>query len=147
MKSPRTYNSLGQTRIPIRLRRWFVVSIFLFIAHGIEEYATGFHKVNPSVTVLSRYFQTIEDGVFVTFQIMLWLVLLIILALSSGQQRGFLWIMAAVGTVLITEVHHLIAAVIRMGYYPGVGTALLFAPLAFVFWRELLREWRCLGSD
>lgn len=125
-----------------RLLRWLGLSIVVIIAHGIEEYLTGFQDVNPTVTIPARYFATVPNGIFGVFQLMMWLLLIILFVVLKGQKRLVLRVLMIFGVVLVTEVHHMIAAVLRRGYYPGLVTALLFPLLAFGFWRELLREWR-----
>jgi hypothetical protein len=133
--------------IPARLQRLLGWSIAVFVAHGIEEYATGFPLVNPSVTIPARYFATIEQGMFAVFQLLLWLLLVTLFLLVKGQKRLAFRMLAIVGIVQVTEVHHLIAAVVHRGYYPGLATALLFPGLAIVFWRALLREWRAAAEN
>jgi hypothetical protein len=117
-------------------------AIVLFIVHGVEEYIAGFHKVNPSVTIPAHLFSTINEGIFVVFQLLLWLLLIIVFLITGKDRRWVLRVLTIIGIVLVTEIHHLIAAFARMDYYPGLVTALLFPVLAFAYWRELLREWR-----
>ena len=79
---------------------------------------------------------------FVTFQIIWWLALVVILLLISERRHATFAVLALIGAVMLFEVHHLITALRRGAYYPGLATGLLFPPLAWMYWRELLRAWR-----
>ncbi len=137
----------GEPAISPRLLRLLGLTIVVIIAHGIEEYLMGFHDVNPTVTIPAGYVATIAEGIFGTFQLMLWLLLVVLYVALKGERRSVLRVLTVIAVVLSTEIHHIIAAVIRRGYYPGLVTALIFPVLAVFFWRELLREWRSLSSS
>ncbi len=123
-----------------KLKIIFGISIPLFIAHGIEEILTGFYNVDAWDQFLFIPFQTLSmHGVmFVTFQIMLWLLLTISLILLLGE-RWQLRMLAVFGFVYIFELHHLVKAILVGGYYPGLYTALVFPFVVFFFWREWLK--------
>ncbi|MBI5794612.1 hypothetical protein HZA87_06075 [Candidatus Uhrbacteria bacterium] len=123
----------------MRLHSIFFISIPIFIAHGIEEYLTGFAEID---SIFAFVFQavlkmSVANGAFVVFQIMFWLLLVMSAFLLLGEhwQRRLLIIP---GILYIFEIHHLIEAVLRWEYYPGLFTAFAFPLLAFFFWKERL---------
>lgn len=133
--------------ITARLKTIFGLSIPLFIMHGIEEIMTGFYAVDAWDQFLFTPFATLTPhGVmFVTFQVMLWLTLVIgFLMLQSERVR--LYLLGVAGLVYLFEVHHIVKAVLVGGYYPGLVTAFVFIPLAFVFWREWVRNYTLVGK-
>ena len=121
------------------LRSIFFLSIPIFIVHGIEEYVMGFTKIDP---IFRFIFQPVlsmstDQGTFLVFQIMLWLLLIVSALLLLGekwQRRLFI----IPGIFYIVEVHHLIETIMRQSYYPGSLTAIAFPVLAFFFWKEYL---------
>lgn len=102
---------------------------------------TGFFRIDPSFLWVFRPIlgMPVDQASFLTFQIMLWLLLIMsaLLLLGKRWQRGLL---AILGAVYVLEIHHLIEAIIRQSYYPGSLTAIAFPVLAFFFWREYLHS-------
>lgn len=130
-----------------KLKLLFTFSIPLFIAHGIEEILTGFYQVDAWDAFLFQPFAqlSLHGVMFVTFQFMLWLTLVIgLLMLQSERMR--LYMLGVAGLVYLFELHHVVKAVIVGGYYPGLVTALLFPPLAYFFWREWVRNYQLLNK-
>lgn len=131
--------------ISTKLKYIFGISIPLFIAHGIEEILTGFYQVDAWDQVLFAPLASlsVHGAMFVTFQFMLWLLLAVgLLMLQSERMR--LYVLGVAGLVYLFELHHIVKAVIAGGYYPGLITALLFPPLAYLFWREWVRNYQLL---
>ncbi len=120
-----------------KLKIIFGLSIPLFIVHGIEEILTGFYNIDAWDQFLFTPFQALSmHGVmFVTFQMMFWLLLIISFLLILGE-KWRLNVLAIAGLVYIIELHHLYKAVIIGGYYPGLYTALVFPIIVFFFWKE-----------
>lgn len=123
-----------------KLRTIFAWSIPVFIAHGIEEYLTGFTKVDR---IFAFVFQpvlgmSIANGTFVVFQIMAWIFLIVCAVLLMGE-RWQKRLLIIPGLLYIFEVHHLIEALLRWNYYPGLLTAIIFPVFAILFWREYFR--------
>jgi hypothetical protein len=126
--------------ITSRLKSIFALSIPFFIAHGIEEILTGFYVVDAWDAYLFQPFAqlSLHGVMFVTFQLMFWLLLVISFVLLLSEQWRFR-MLAVIGIVYIFELHHPIKALLAGGYYPGLVTSLAFPVLAFLFWREWLR--------
>jgi len=127
-----------------KLKTIFALSIPLFIAHGIEEFATHFYETDAwDQAIFGNLFSglSMHGATFVTFQIMLWLLLIISLLLLLGEKWQFR-IIAIAGVVYIYELHHIIKAVAALDYYPGLITALAFPIIAYFFWREWFRNLR-----
>ena len=124
-----------------KLRIIFVASIPVFIAHGLEEYFTGFYNVDGIFKFVFQPFEsmTIPQATFLLFQIMIWL-LLIVSALLITNSKWQLRLMIIPGLIYIFEFHHIWKALTSGSYYPGVITAISFPILAFLFWKQLLKE-------
>ena len=126
-----------------KLEKLFLISIPLFIAHGLEEYFTGFYNVDPIFYFVFQYFQNMSvfQATFLLFQIMFWL-LLIISYLVIIRGRWLLSLMTFLGFLFIFEIHHLIESLLSWAYYPGAITALFFPVIGFLFWKELIQNWK-----
>ena len=126
--------------ISTRLKIIFAVSIPLFIAHGIEEYLTGFYNLDQWDEWIFGLlpFVSTHQAMFATFQIMFWLLLIVSLLLMMGERMRF-YMLAVLGTIYVFEVHHLIKALLVGGYYSGLITSLAFLPVAYLFWKEWMR--------
>ncbi|TSC59139.1 MAG: Uncharacterized protein Greene041662_646 [Candidatus Peregrinibacteria bacterium Greene0416_62] len=131
-----------------RLRTIFAWSIPVFIAHGVEEYLTGFTKVDP---IFAFVFQPVlrmpvANGTFVVFQVMAWILLIVCAVLLLGE-RWQKRLLIIPGLLYIFEMHHLIEALLRWNYYPGLLTAIVFPVFAVLFWREYFRGDRQSSSE
>ena len=127
--------------VSTRLKKIFALSIPLFIAHGTEEFVTHFYDTDAwDQAIFGNLFGNLSThgATFVTFQIMLWLLLIISFLLLLGEKWQFR-ILAIAGVIYIYELHHIIKAVSVGGYYPGLITALAFPIVAYFFWREWFR--------
>lgn len=126
-----------------KLQSLFLLATLLWIAHGIEELATGMYRVDSHVHFMFWFVHPLTPihAAFLIFQIMLWLLLVISYVLLQGP-RWQLRLMYIPGLVLIYEFHHFYNAIEVGGYYPGLITALLFPIVGFFFWKELLKTFR-----
>ena len=126
-----------------KLKTIFSLSIPLFIAHGLEEYFTGFTNVDSHVQFVLGYFNSLPttQSTFLLFQIILWLILAVS-SLLIWNEKWRMRLMIIPGLVYIYEFHHIWKSFGTGGYYPGVITALLFPIIAFFFWRELLKNFK-----
>ncbi|KKW22594.1 MAG: hypothetical protein A2W52_02485 [Candidatus Taylorbacteria bacterium RIFCSPHIGHO2_02_49_25] len=124
-----------------KLKVVFGLSIPLFILHGIEEYRTGFYNVDKLYQFIFRPFSEMSGNqvMFITFQIMLWL-LLVVSFLLVASERWRLRMIAVLGVVYILELQHIWKAVVSWSYHPGLITALAFPVIGFFFWRELIKS-------
>ncbi len=126
-----------------RLKNIFVLSIPVFIAHGLEEYLTGFYNTDSHIKFIFGYLNTLPNpqATFLLFQIMLWLALIVFAFLiSNGKWR--LGLMVIPGLIYIYELHHIFKAFSVGKYYPGLITALVFPIIVFLFWKELLKNYK-----
>ncbi|MBS3148564.1 HXXEE domain-containing protein [Candidatus Woesearchaeota archaeon] len=124
-----------------KLQQLFLISIPLFVVHGLEEYWTGFYNVDPIFKIVFNSFGTMNlfQALFLLFQIMLWA--LFIFSYLILRKKWLIGLMAILGVVFIFEIHHLIEAVILRAYYPGSISALLFPIIGFFYWKELIKNW------
>ncbi len=123
-----------------RLKNVFALSVPVFIAHGIEEFLTGFYNLDAWDLAIFAPIANLSThaAMFLTFQIMLWLLLIVAFLLLLGE-RWQLRMLAVLGLVYIFEFHHLVKALLVGGYYPGLITALAFPIIAYFFWQEWFR--------
>ena len=123
-----------------KLKNIFALSIPLFIAHGIEEFLTHFYDIDAHDQAIFGLLSSLSNhgATFVVFQIMLWLLLIVFYLLISSEQWRFR-LMFIPGIIFIYELHHLYKAVMLVGYYPGLVTALLFPIVGYLYWKELLK--------
>ncbi|MEI8229929.1 MAG: HXXEE domain-containing protein [Candidatus Peregrinibacteria bacterium] len=127
--------------VSFRLRLLFLVAAFLFVLHGVEECLTDFTHVD---SVFRLVFVPLLSGdpsrtFFVTFQVMTGILLLISFLLLQGR-KWMLRLLCIPGIVMVLELRHLFEALMIHSYYPGSLTALFFPIVAFLYWKELLRE-------
>ena len=129
--------------ISTKLKTIFAISIPLFIAHGVEEIMTGFYSVDAWDAYLFQPFAqlSLHGVMFVTFQLMLWLLLIVSLALLSGDRWRFR-MLAVIGVVYVFELHHVFKAILAGGYYPGLITSLAFPVIAYFFWKEWIAVYK-----
>ena len=127
--------------ISLRLRWLIGLSIPLFVIHGTEEYWLGFYNIYPSIQSVAAHFQTIPQAGFFVFQIMYWLMLLVMFAFSLGGKWQFIPL-AILGCVYFYELQHPFTAVLRGSYYPGLLTSLPFPIIGILYWKELIQIWR-----
>ncbi|HEY4518495.1 MAG TPA: HXXEE domain-containing protein [Candidatus Paceibacterota bacterium] len=127
--------------IPQRLKNIFFLSIPVFVAHGLEEYFTGFYSIDPYTDLVFGNLNVMPtpQAVFLIFQMMLWL-LLIVSAFLITSEKWQMRLMLIPGLVYIFEIHHIWKAIEAGGYYPGLVTSLAFPIIAVVFWKELLKN-------
>lgn len=125
-----------------KLRRIFIFSIPIFMAHGIEEYLTGFYDSDPISVFVFKPFSgmAVSQATFGVFQIMVWILLVVSALLLS---KSWQWRLVLIpGIIYLFEIHHLIEAIVRWSYYPGSLTAIAFPILAFFFWKEFFQAFR-----
>ena len=122
-----------------RLKKIFLASALLFIAHGIEEYLTGFYQVDPQFAFIFKplFSMSVPQASFLLFQITLGITF-ILTAILLINEKWRIRLLILPGFFLFYEVHHIIRALGDGGYYPGLVTAILLPVLGIVFWKELL---------
>lgn len=128
-----------------KLKYIFLISVVLWIAHGMEELATGFYNVDSQVRFMFGFTEKLTPlhSAFLVFQIMLWLTLVVSFLLILGP-KWQVRLMAVPGLILVYELYHLYKALMIGGYYPGLITAFLFPIVAFFFWKELIKNYKLI---
>ncbi len=123
-----------------RLKNLFALSILLLIAHGLEEILTSLYRNDSHVAFIFGRLTTLPtmEALFILFQIMIWLMLIIGYLLLLGH-KWQLRLMFIPGIVFIYELHHLYKAIDVGGYYPGLVTAIPLYIVGFLFWKELIK--------
>ncbi len=126
-----------------RLKTIFLISIPLFIVHGLEEYFQGLYLVDSHVDFVFGYLYTLAtpQALFLFFQIALW-SLLIVTAILISRDTWRLRMMIIPGLIYIYELHHIREALSLGDYYPGLITAILFPLIAFFYRKELIQIYR-----
>jgi len=126
-----------------KLKTIFIISIPIFIAHGLEEFFNGFYNVDWSFKFAFGFLETmsVPQATFLVFQIMLWLAF-IVFAFLIASEKWRLRLMILPGLIYIFELHHIWKTLEGWSYYPGVITAIAFPVIAILFWKELLTNFK-----
>ena len=126
-----------------KLKNIFYISVPVCIAHGLEEILNGFYNVDWSTKIVFGFLDgmSLPQATFVVFQIMLWLAL-IIFAFLITSEKWRLRLMFLPGIIFIVELHHPWSAITSLGYYPGVITSIPLVIIGFLFWKELLSNFK-----
>lgn len=124
-----------------KVKKLFLVLVVLFMLHGVEEYLTGFYKVDLSLAQFFGFFEIIPwpQAVFLLFQAMWWLILVLILLFIFVKKWSY-YAMIIIGLITLLEIHHIYKALAQMAYYPGLLTSLLIVVVGIFFLKELLRH-------
>lgn len=126
-----------------KLKTIFIISIPVFIAHGLEEIFNNFYNIDWSTKIVFGFLNemSVSQATFIVFQIMMWLAL-IVFAFLIASEKWRLRLLFLPGIIYIVELHHIWAAIRTWDYYPGLVTALPLAILGFFFWKELLKQFK-----
>lgn len=122
-----------------KLKNIFVFSIIFFIAHGVEEFLTGFYNVDKSFLLTVGKISNNLSLAFILYQIILWLLLLLAYFFVK-KNKWVLPISITLIVLMILELQHLYETLIIGKYYPGTYTAVIFPIIAFLFWKELRKQ-------
>ena len=124
-----------------KLKTLFYISIPVFIAHGLEEFFTGFYNVDWSTKLVFGFLNSmsVPQATFLVFQIMLWITLIVFASLISNE-KWRLRLMFLPGVIFLAELHHPWSVITSWDYYPGAITAVPLLILGFLFWRELFKN-------
>src|SRR3989344_6948252 len=127
--------------ISLKLKNIFVLSIPVFIAHGLEEIFNDFYNIDWSTKLVFGFLNgmSVPQATFIVFQAMMWLAL-IVFALLIANEKWRLRLMFLPGVIFIVELHHPWAVIESWSYYPGAITAIPLLVLGFLFWKELLKD-------
>jgi len=120
------------------LKNLFLVLVVLFILHGVEEYLTGFYKVDLFFMQFFSFFEVMPwpQAAFLLFQALWWLILVIV-SLFVFVEKWSYYAIAIIGLIALVEIHHVYKALAHMTYYPGLFTSLLIVVVGIFFLKEL----------
>lgn len=124
-----------------KLKNIFILSIILFVAHGVEEFFTGFYNVDKSFLLTVGKISDNLPLAFIFYQIILWLLLLLAYFLIR-KNKLVLPISIILIVVMMLELQHLYETLITGRYYPGTFSAIIFPFIAFFFLKELLNNYK-----
>lgn len=129
--------------ISAKLQSLFLLSIPLFILHGLEEYFTGFYLEDPIFKLVFGPVLSMgtAQASFLVFQVMIWALLLVSYAVLA-RSKPLHGLLVFLGLVFIFEFHHLVEAILAGSYYSGVVTGTLLPIVGIFYWKELIRCWK-----
>ncbi len=127
--------------ISTKLKRIFIWSIPVFMIHEIEEFATGFWKIDPLTNYVAKFFPSTNLAVFTIFNLEL-LVFIIVIALALQSPKWQMRMFTVFGFVYFFELSHIVRLLTTFEYYPGMITAFLSLIMGFFFWKELIKNWQ-----
>jgi hypothetical protein len=120
-----------------RNRNLLLFSIPLIAVHGIEEGSTGILGIDP----LFRY-----SGIYAPYVLAVEIALIALVfylgATGWGGKKIHSVLLLTAGLLYLVEIQHILAAISRHGYYPGLVSAVVVVGIGLLFWNELLQEKR-----
>lgn len=108
----------------MRLEEYYTIFVILQLIHSQEEIRTGFYNVWPLMKMTKRF--------FVTFEIIFSIIIVAPIFLRFPYREQ--WMTVFVYLMLANGFEHLIWAVAKRKYVPGLVTALLFFPLFLMYY-------------
>lgn len=124
-----------------KLRNLFYLSIALIYFHAMEEILTGFPSSDSFMIIGGKTLGTTPE-IFYWVLHTIWLLGVPLIFMLTRKSKLLLYLMALFGIVFIFEFHHLIKALLRANYYPGIITALLYPVVGIFYWKQFLTDWR-----
>ena len=124
-----------------KLKKLFYLSVALIYLHALEEVLTGFPSSDSFMTLGGKVFGT-TPGIFYWILHTVWLLGIPLTFILARKSILLLGLMMLFGVVFIFEFHHLIKALLRADYYPGMITAFLYPMVGIFYWKQLLADWR-----
>lgn len=137
-----------------RITQLFALSVGTMLLHKVECYwaeewlesplfqtlvALG-HRVDPDPD------HVLGEAMFLVF--VTWLFAGLFMGWLVLRGGGWAWTALAVwGGTFVLEWHHVVRAIARGGYYPGLITALVYLAVMAVYWRELSRLVQRVPAD
>ena len=120
-----------------KLKTLYLISVILIIIHGVEEYFTGLYNFDPFYKSFAQ-----PKLAFIIIILISANALLIISYLAIRKNKWTLSLSVLLALLLIYELQHIIISVNHRGYTPGLITALAFPVIGFLFWKELLNNFK-----
>lgn len=122
-----------------RLKNLFYLSVALIYFHALEEVLTGFPSSDSFTIIGSKIFGTTPE-IFYWVLHGVWLLGVPLIFILARKSKLLSSLMALFGAVFIVEFHHLIKALLRVNYYPGMITAFLYPVVGMFYWKQLLAD-------
>ena len=129
--------------ISTKLKKIFIFSIPIFILHEIEEFITGFWKVDPLTNYVAKFFPDRNLAIFTIFNLEL-LLFMVVVALALKSEKWQLRMFTLFGFVYFFELSHVVRLFNTFEYYPGMITAFMSLIIGFFFWKELLANYKTI---
>lgn len=127
------------------MRLFFLFSITLMMAHKFECFVKAEWKVGPVYLYILDLGLDKGKMVFLTFVTMLFVGLLWCFVIMSWRY-GQLSFLTFWGLTFILELHHIIRVLIAGSYYTGLFTAIVYVLFGFIYWRELIMNYRLVEA-
>lgn len=124
-----------------RLKRIFLITLFLIYVHGIEEILTGFSNVDSFMVFGAGVFNTSSELFYWVTHSILWVLLPILYVLINKKIFARI-LFSLFGIIFIVELHHIYKALEWKSYYPGLITSLMYPIIGIFYYTELIKDWR-----
>jgi len=124
-----------------KLRTIFLLAVALFVVHGIEEFLTGFYNIDWLFLLVFGKLGSSLAQTFIIYQLVLWALLGLSYVLVI-RGKGTRILSSIIGVIMLLELQHLYEVAVTGKYYPGAYTAILFPIIGFLFWKELIKEYK-----
>ncbi|MBY0110719.1 HXXEE domain-containing protein [Patescibacteria group bacterium] len=114
------------------------LAAFLFLAHAVEEYLSGFHRTD---TILKWFSETLflpQVIVWLLVQVVVFIFLYLLYKIRENPKAKILWFVLLVFCVI--ELSHPFTAFADQAYSPGLITSLFFIPLGWFVYKQLRRS-------
>ncbi len=130
--------------LSLRMKSYFLISIFLMLLHKIECYYTEEWLESPfflAIITSSHWAgmdttQMMGEVMFLVFCIWLFIGLFMGWLVLRGGNWGPI-ALAVWGLTYVLEWHHVIRTLARGEYYSGVYSSIVYLAFGFFYWREL----------
>jgi len=130
------------SRDPVLTLNWILLLVYFlhqFEEHGVDLFGRDYHFMTYANTILSGSgLELTINSIYRINTLVVWLPFLI----GVWGGRRFTWPgVAAAGLVLVNGISHILMAVSRGEYNPGLATSVLvFLPVAYLYFSTMWRE-------
>ncbi len=116
------------------MRKYYIISLALFILHALEEYLTHFYSVDWSLNYLSSLINLTPATIWLSLQVV-GIVLIVILI----SKKNITFLSFILGFVLVFEITHVLPAITTRSYYSGLLSAIPILIFSYFYWKKLLK--------
>ena len=121
--------------LPMTLRALVFISLFLFAAHGFEEYLGRFHTMDPLTLAIASLLHTSPTALFVGVQFLLGLLFLLLLSAKRSWRRPLLYVL---GIAFLFELSHPLQAIRDQQLRAGLMTSLILLSWGVYVWSHII---------